>query len=214
MLLFPAFQAMDVFGTLDVLNMLSLQRQLNLAMIAETLDPVSTKPLSSAMNKFNSSFFETVLPTHTFKTAPDIDVLIVPGGLGTRAPDPQLEAAIAFIAESFPKIKYLYTFCTGASLAARAGVLDGHTVTTNKRSFAWATSFGPKVNWVAHARWVDDGKVFSGSGISAGVDGMYAFVAARYGQDVADGIALGNEWSKWPNATYDPFADHYNLPYP
>ena len=124
---------MDVFGPLDVLNMLSLERQLTLSIIAETLDPVSTQVTSSSMNKFNSSFSETVLPTHTFDNAPNIDVLIVPGGLGTRASESVLSPVINFIEKMYSQIDYIYAICTGVSLAARAGVLNGHKATTNKR---------------------------------------------------------------------------------
>lgn len=111
------------------------------------------------MNLHNSSFGESIVPTHTFDNAPELDVLIVPGGLGTRALSPQLDPLIAFIKERFPTLKYFITVCTGAGLAARAGVLDGKFATTNKKAWAETTALGPKVRWVAQARWVQDGNV-------------------------------------------------------
>ncbi|KAK6828071.1 hypothetical protein PG987_011412 [Apiospora arundinis] len=88
--LFPSFDVVDVFGSLEPLNLLSLQRQLNLYMIAATLDPISTAP--RAMSAFNSSFGEVIVPSHTFDSVVrdptlDLDMLLVPGGIGTRAPD-------------------------------------------------------------------------------------------------------------------------------
>jgi len=59
----------------------------------------------------NSSFAQSILPTHTFANAPDLDVLFVPGGAGTRAPD--LKSTIDFVRERYPGLKYLITVCTG-----------------------------------------------------------------------------------------------------
>lgn len=69
MLLFPAFESLDVFGPLDALQILSRSYQIDLALIASTLDPVSTKPRASSMNPKNSTFFQSVVPTHTLETA-------------------------------------------------------------------------------------------------------------------------------------------------
>ncbi len=100
-----------------------------------------------------------MLPTHTFETAPPLDVLFVPGGLGTRAPSPLLNSTIAFIKERYPTLQYFITVCTGSGVAARAGVLDGVHATTNKAAWAETTALGPKVRWVAEARWVEDGNI-------------------------------------------------------
>ncbi|KUJ24687.1 class I glutamine amidotransferase-like protein [Mollisia scopiformis] len=209
--IFPGFEVLDVFGPLEAFNALSLSYQLNLTLIAKTLDPVTSKPQSAAMNLFNSTFGESIVPTHTFDTAPDLDVLLVPGGLGTRAPSAQLESLIAFIKERFPKLKYLITVCTGAGLAARAGVLDGKHATTNKKAWVSTTAWGPKVRWVAQARWVQDGNVFTSSGVSAGIDVTMAFIDTVYGNTTATSVANYMEYERHPNSTDDPFAPLYGL---
>ncbi|THC88221.1 hypothetical protein EYZ11_012336 [Aspergillus tanneri] len=86
------------------------------------MDPVTTEPLSEAMNPFNSSVHPEIFPTHTFDDAPVPDVLLVPGGLGTRAPS--LNHIIDYIGVAYPKFKYLITVCADATWAGRAGVLD------------------------------------------------------------------------------------------
>ena len=129
-------------------------------MIAETLDPVSSEP---NMNPANSSFFPYVMPTHTFANAPDLDVLLVPGGGGMRVPN--VTAISEYIVKVFPKVQYFLTVCTGSGLAARAGVLDGRYATTNKIAFNQMNGYGPKVKWVAPARWVVDGNVWTSSGV-------------------------------------------------
>jgi transcriptional regulator GlxA family with amidase domain len=208
--LFPSFDALDVFGPLDALNLLSLRRQLNLSLIAETLEAVSTKPRAAAMNKFNSNFGESVLPTHTFAGPPDdLDVLFVPGGLGTRAPD--LNTTIDFVRATYPSLKYLVSICTGAGIVARAGVLDGRRATTNKLSWNSTIVHGPKTYWVSHARWVVDGNVWSTSGVSAGIDGTLAWIEHVYGNDSANWLADGMEYQWHTDWRWDPFSDLYDL---
>ncbi|KAG7450734.1 uncharacterized protein BT62DRAFT_928016 [Guyanagaster necrorhizus] len=83
--------------------MLSFAYSPNLSIIAETLDPVITEPQSKVMNTMNSNFSEFIVPTHTYDSLPEsLDVLIVPGGLGTRATN--LNATIDFIAATYPSL--------------------------------------------------------------------------------------------------------------
>jgi len=163
-LLFKGFAPLDIFGPLEAFQGVARRDKLTLYMLAETLDPVSTEP---NMNPANSSFFPSVLPTHTFANAPPIDVLLVPGGGGMRAPAADIKAHTDFIAKVFPTVSYFLTVCTGSGLAARAGVLDGRYATTNKRAFEQMRGYGPKVKWVAPARWVVDGNVWTSSGVCA-----------------------------------------------
>lgn len=86
---------------------------------------------------------EFIQPTHTFDTAPaDIEVLIVPGGLGNRLPP--AVPVVDYIRKVYPSLRYLITVCTGSGLAARAGVLDGKKATTNKWAFGETSKLGPK----------------------------------------------------------------------
>ncbi len=183
---------------------------MNLSIIASTLDPVSTKVRSATMNPHNSTFSESVVPTHTFAQPPaSLDVLIVPGGLGTRAPD--LQDMIAYIKGTYPQLKYLISVCTGAGLLARAGVLDGKRATTNKRAWEATTALGPKVNWVAKARWVEDGNIWTSSGVSAGIDLIFAFIEKVYGSEIATTIANVLEYDRHLDSSWDPFAELYDL---
>lgn len=208
-LLFPGFQALDVFGPVDALNLLSWSHSNTFAFVARTLDPVSTQVRDIIYNKSNSTFAQSVLPTHTLDDPPPLDVLIIPGGIGTRAPD--LEAEIKFIRKAYPSLQYLITVCTGASLAGRAGLLNGRNATTNKSAFCSTVSCCPKVHWVSHARWVVDGNIWSSSGVSAGTDAVLAFISHVYGEAVAKGIANAMEYTRQLNASYDPFSELYNL---
>jgi putative intracellular protease/amidase len=134
--LFPGFQSLDVFGSLDILNILSRRTDnLELSVLSSTLDPVSTHIDPS------HSMVQRVVPTHTFQNPPeDIEVLLVPGGFGTRDRE-NIQPAVDFVKSVYPKLKYLLTVCTGSALVAMSGVLDGKRATSNKRSFAWVSDF-------------------------------------------------------------------------
>ncbi|ERF77123.1 hypothetical protein EPUS_07664 [Endocarpon pusillum Z07020] len=211
MLLFQAFETLDVFGPLDALQILSRNHTMNLSLISSsnTLDPVTTRPRAPGMNPRNSSFSQSVLPTHTIKDAPDLDVLIIPGGLGTRAPD--LNAMIDYIRTTYPKLQYLITVCTGTGLVAQAGILNGRRATTNKSSWASTVALGPKVKWQGHARWTVDGNIWTSSGISAGIDVTFAFIQHVYGDDEATDIANLMEYERHQDPKWDPFAGIFNV---
>lgn len=135
-ILFPGFQLLDLTGPLDVLNTLSRTHapKLTLSLLASSLTPVST---STPDPQFNQFFAESLVPTHTFASAPDdIEVLLLPGGFGARA-DENVDGVIEFVRGRFPKLKWLLTVCTGSAIAARAGVLDGRRATSNKKAFSW-----------------------------------------------------------------------------
>jgi transcriptional regulator GlxA family with amidase domain len=68
------------------------------------------------------------------------------------------------------------------------------------------TTHGPAVNWVKEARWVEDGKVFTSAGVSAGIDMTLAVIAKLEGQGVASEIAIQMEYDRHRDAAWDPFA--------
>ena len=179
---------------------------MTLALLSSTLEPVTTKsPLSA------NAVSQSVVPTHTFATAPSLDLLLVPGGLGARGSSPEIEEAISYIRNVYPQLRYLITVCTGSGLAARAGVLDGKRATTNKRAWAEITGLAVDVEWVPRARWVVDGKVWSSSGVSAGIDVTLAWIEEVYGSEVAGKIANSMEYTRHKDSSDDPFAELYGL---
>ncbi|KAJ5679809.1 hypothetical protein N7462_008053 [Penicillium macrosclerotiorum] len=204
--LFPGFQALDVFGPVDCINVLSNTENISLAMLSTTLDPVTTKPAN-----IPKRVGQSVVPTHTFATAPPLDVLLVPGGHGTRGSGPIVQACINFIRETYPSLKYLITVCTGSGLAARAGVLDGKRATTNKAGWHEIVAMGPQVQWIPHARWVTDGNVWTSSGVSAGIDVTLAWIEKVYGKAKAKHLSEQIEYTRHEDSNVDPFAQIYGL---
>jgi transcriptional regulator GlxA family with amidase domain len=183
---------------------------MNLSIIAHTLDPVYTWPTQPG--SFKSKFTQGVLPTHTFDNPPeDLEVLLVPGGWGMYEKIKPVDEAVEFIKRVYPKLKYLCTICTGSVLVARAGIIDGREATSNKMLFSQIKESFPAVNWVAKARWVVDGNVYTASGVTAGIDMILGFVEDVYGKKYADELTDGLEYERHTNSTDDPFAAKYGL---
>ncbi|UXA70449.1 DJ-1/PfpI family protein [Xanthomonas prunicola] len=191
MVVFEGFQLLDVFGPLDMFG--NLKGKVRIVMLGERVGAVA------------SSAGPAVAVEHTLDSVPAIDILMVPGGIGTRreVDNAALIASIARLARTAPHVA---SICTGAALLARAGLLDARRATTNKRAFAWVTSQGPKVEWVKRARWVEDGTIFTSSGVSAGTDMALALIAKIYGKDAAKEVAGIAEYVWNEDSTDDPFA--------
>lgn len=97
------------------------------------------------------------------------------------------------------------TVCTGTSLLARTGLLDGKNATTNKIAFDWVMTNGKDVLWNKKARWVADGKYYTSSGVTAGMDMTLGFLAERHGIDLALRVATEIEYVWIQDKNNDPF---------
>ena len=191
MLLFEDFEVLDLFGPVELFGM--RPEAFELVMVAAMPGPV------------RSAQGPTVLADAGFDDERVFDVLLVPGGQGTRRAIDDDET-IAWLRSRAATAAHVTSVCTGASLLARAGILDGRRATTNKMNFAWVESQGPSVDWVYEARWVEDGNVLTSSGVSAGMDMSLALIARILGQPAADDAALWAEYGWQQDSTQDPFA--------
>ena len=140
-----------------------------------------------------------------YADAPALDYLLVPGGIGVTplVSDP---ATLNWLRAQAKNTSLAMSVCNGASLLAAAGLLDGRAATTNKMAFKASIAPGPKVRWVASARWVDNGNVVTSSGVSAGMDMTVAVIARLYGQPLSDWVAQITEYEPHRDPAWDPFA--------
>ena len=189
--LFEGFELLDVFGPLEMFGLAADHFEIRL--ISETGGVVASRqgPKSVCDDSFQS--------------APAIDVLLVPGGIGTRG-EVNNPVMLNWLKERSQQAELVASVCTGSALLAKAGVLDGLRATSNKKAFAWASSQSEKVQWQQQARWVEDGKVFSSSGVSAGIDMALAVIAKLVNQQTAEQAANFAEYSWQRDANCDPFA--------
>ena len=149
------------------------------------------------------------LAEHSFADCPKLDLILVPGGIGTF---PQLanEPFLAFLRERAKRAEITMSVCSGSAILARAGLLDGRRATSNKQFFSAASSQSDKVDWVTEARWVEDGPYATSSGVSAGTDMALAIIARLYGRERAQQIAELTEYEWQSDSTRDPFAKFLN----
>ena len=140
-----------------------------------------------------------------FADAPDYDILLIPGGFGTRAVVTN-EPFLKQLAEASQRATTTTTVCTGSALLARTGLLDGRPATSNKLAWDWVVQQGPRVQWRRRARWVDDGNIVTSSGVSAGIDMALSLIARLHGRDMALASARNMEYRWHEDAADDPFA--------
>lgn len=141
-----------------------------------------------------SQGFVRVTPEHTFATAPRPDVLVVPGGHVT--PLLNDEAALAWIAGVARDAELVLSVCNGAFILARAGLLDGLEATTHSGSLDALARMAPETTVLRDRRWVDNGKVITAAGVSAGIDAALHAVEKLIGPNTATGVARYMEY-RW-----------------
>jgi len=132
------------------------------------------------------------------------NIVLVPGGMGTRKEVNNKELLTA-IKELSLASDYVLSVCTGSALLAKSGVLEGKQATSNKRAFSWASSQSDKVDWDKKARWKVDGKYYTSSGVSAGMDMALGFIADRHGIDFARKVAKEIEYNWIEDKDNDSF---------
>ncbi|KAF7344249.1 Class I glutamine amidotransferase-like protein [Mycena venus] len=226
--LYTQFEVLDVFGPVEALNQISRnladnETPMKCITFGPSTNPIRSGPSEGMGSLFSQSFVaDTTFDDH--KKLSEVDVLIVPGGLGP--PDSERQAVIDFIQKFYnyhvkdQQNKYLFTVCTGSNLAAFRSskdpqvpsALEGLAATTNKS--AWNYFFVQNklhkgTYWVANARWVPQGNVWTTSGVSAGTDGMIAWIAQVYGEDKAQFACNSMEYNRQANPDLDPFAAVY-----
>ena len=195
-LLFPDFELLDVFGPLKAFG--HAKDWFRIVTVGERPGPVTSAQGPRA------------IADHGFADCPPLEILLVPGGMGTRR-EVNNAALVDWIARIARGAETVTSVCTGAALLARAGVLDGRRATSNKRSFGWVLEQGPRVEWVRQARWVDDGNVVTSSGVSAGIDMALHLIGRIAGPAARDEIATRMEYEWHSDPAEDPFAKVWGL---
>jgi len=195
-ILFPGFELLDVFGPLEAFGM--VPDRFKLTMAAHAAGPVASAQGPQA------------LAEHSLANCPHLDLILVPGGIGTRD-EVKHAALLNSLRELSDQAEITASVCTGSALLARAGVLDGRRATSNKWAFQWVVTQGPKVKWVARARWVEDGKFWTSSGVSAGIDMALAIIAKLSSRADAEQAAVRMEYEWHSDPANDPFAKVHGL---
>ena len=142
----------------------------------------------------------TVVPDHTFADAPAPDVLVVPGGGigGALGSAPTLQ----WVAAESGRTPITMSVCNGAFILAKSGLLDGLTATTTYHNIPRLREQYPKTKVVDDQRFVDNGRIITTAGLTAGMDGALHVVSRVLGNGVAQQVALGEEYDWQPQAGF------------
>lgn len=206
-LLYDRVEPIDVFGPVEMWMNMGAEK-VRVHFIGKTKDEVALTTTS-----YPAKLAPKMKPEFDFSDAPELDLLMVPGGIGTfKTIDDQ--AVITYIQKVASKGAVMASVCTGSAILAKAGVLKGKKATSNKAFFDYAKQQGP-ANWQSSARWVEDGKIITSSGVTAGIDMSLAVIARFFGSEVASMIATSTEYTWNPSAKEDPFTANLNsaMPY-
>lgn len=187
-LVFDDAEVLDFAGPFEVFSICGRRNQLDLfhaMMVSESGRPVT------ARNGF------VVTPRHSFATCPPLDILLVPGGFGTRA-IMKNPVVLEWVARSSAAAEFVLSVCTGSLVLASAGILDGLHTTTHYMAFDELRASAPRTTIHEGVRIVDNGRVVCSAGVSAGIDMSLHMVARLHGDDIAREAARYMEYEgRW-----------------
>ncbi len=187
--IFNDIEVLDFCGPFEVLSVTRLDEErrrdepspFEVLLVAQSTEPVTT---TGGMK---------VLPHSSFDNCPPLDILVVPGGWGTRA-EMKNGVMLAFVQARAAEVESLTSVCTGSLILGNAGLLDGLRATTHWRSLGLMQQLFPKVAVDTQSHVVEDGKVLTSAGISAGIDMALRLVMRYCGEPVARATARHMEY--------------------
>ena len=179
LLLFPRLTQLDMTGPFEVFSRVPGGR---VHLVWKTTDPV------------RSDTGLAMLPDTALADCPQLDVVCVPGGPGVAALMED-EAVLAFLRAQAPGARYVTSVCTGALVLGAAGLLRGVRATTHWASHDFLGALGAVPE---QGRWVRDGRVVTGGGVTAGIDFGLTLIAEIAGDGVAQAVQLGVEYDPHP----------------
>jgi putative intracellular protease/amidase len=180
-LLFEDFETLDVFGPVEIFG--------------RRVDLYTVTFYSLNGGQIKNKHGVSILTERLENINDNVDIFLIPGGFGTRK-EVENKLLIDTIRQISTFSFYVLTVCTGSALLARTGLLDEREATSNKIAFAWVNTNGTNVKWNKKARWTVDGKYYTSSGVSAGMDMTLGFLADQHGIEFARKLAfeIENNW--------------------
>jgi transcriptional regulator GlxA family with amidase domain len=188
-LVFDEVEVLDFCGPFEVFSVTRLDE----ARRRETPSPFEVLLLAERTAPVTASGGLRVLPDCDLDGCPPLDLLVVPGGWGTRR-EIGNRRLLDWIAARGAAAATLASVCTGAMLLGEAGLLDGRRATTHWRSLDWMAQRFPRVTVERGLHWVEDGTIITSAGISAGIDMALRVVVRLHGETVARNAARHMEY--------------------
>ncbi|HEX4947737.1 MAG TPA: DJ-1/PfpI family protein [Blastocatellia bacterium] len=182
--IFDDVEVLDFCGPFEVFAVTgarSEEKPFDVFTVAETAAPITARNGLS------------VNPKYSFADCPKADILVIPGGYGTR-PLMHKQPVLDWIQAQAAEGELVMSVCTGALLLAQAGLLERLTATTHWAALDLLRNIAPNTTVQAEQRWVDNGRILLSAGISAGIDLSFHIVARLLGREVAEETARWMEY--------------------
>ena len=183
-LVFDDAEVLDVCGPFEVFSVAGRRHDLEpfaVSLVAEGPGPVTMR------NGFS------VNPHHTLQDCPAPDILVVPGGVGTRR-EMHNTTLVDWVRAHAARAELVLSVCTGALILGQAGLLDGLQAATHFGAVALLRQVAPKADVREGVRFVDNGRVILSAGVSAGLDMSLHVVARLLGDELAEEAAAHMEY--------------------
>lgn len=187
-LIFPEVEVLDFAGPFEVF---AVTNELSGA------DTFHTFTVAEAPGSIRARNGLKVVPDFTLETAPPPQILVVPGGAGTR-PLLKKPAVLEWIRQRARKAEAVVSVCTGSLVLAQAGLLNNLRATTHYENFAELAALAPNTDVDQACRFTDNGQVLTSAGIAAGIDVSLHLVARLLGEAAATRTARYMEYH-WRN---------------
>jgi transcriptional regulator GlxA family with amidase domain len=188
-LIFPDVEVLDFCGPFEVFTVTRLDEERR----REEPSPFEVVLVAEQEDVIQATGGLRVIPNYTLHDCPSLDILVVPGGWGTRK-QIENETLISWIAEQGRQVETLTSVCTGSMLLGRAKLLDHHKATTHWRSLEWMRKTFPDILVEDKLHVVEDGSILTSAGISAGIDMALRVVTCYYGEEIGRATARHMEY--------------------
>jgi transcriptional regulator GlxA family with amidase domain len=188
-LIFNNVEILDVAGPFEVFSVTRINEHLRF----EENSPFKVMLIAENPDQILTVGGLHLTPDFTINNCPKLDLLMVPGGMGTRT-EVNNSTLIKWISNQNGKTKLIASVCTGSSLLGRAGLLDGHDATTHWRSFDFLLESAPKAHIVKNVLFTLEEPVFTSAGVAAGIDLALCIVSHFWGVEVGQATARHMEY--------------------
>lgn len=188
-LIFPNVEVLDFCGPFEVFSV----TRLNEGKRWEEPSPFELHLIAENPDAVKATGGLRIIPNFTLEDCPLLDILVIPGGWGTRT-EINNEYLIQWIADRGKQVETLTSVCTGSMLLGRTGLLNGRHATTHWASLPWMRESYPEVTVEDQLHVVEDGHILTSAGISAGIDMALRVVVRYYGENVARSTARFMEY--------------------
>lgn len=135
-----------------------------------------------------------ITPDYAMHECPDLDVIIVPGGDGSKEVT-QIEEALNWVVHRAEQAEKVMSVCAGALILAKGGLLDELESTTHHRRWRTLEQLAPKTAVIREARYVDTGRIITTGGVASGIDGALQMLHEMHGEDICHAVATFMEYN-------------------